>query len=153
MPFFRRKQKPPVVVPPEPAAVTEVLQRRAGEILYNLRRYRPREFETLLSEVEHGHIERARLLLLSLGDLVEQAYIEPILQQLQAEVATSRASMSEALEENPRALRILLRSGNRQEAIELYQKRTGVDWQMALDAIKDLERRLTEEDEASSEQV
>lgn len=150
MPFFRRKQKPPIVVPPAPAAVTEVLQRRAGEILSNLHRYREHEFEALLSEVENGHIERARFLLLSLGDLVEQAYIEPILQQIQAEVAASRASMSEALEENPHALRILLRSGNRQEAIELYQKRTGVDWQTALDAIKDLERKLAEEDAASA---
>jgi hypothetical protein len=124
------------------AAVEQTMERRAKEILYSLRKYRSREFEALLSDVENGYIERARLTLRGLGETVEQAYIEPVLQQLQAEVADSRAS---ALEEHPDALRLLLRSGNRHEAIELYQRQTGVDWQAALDAIKDMERKLDEQ--------
>jgi hypothetical protein len=152
MPFFRRKKSSqPPVSPARHLAVEEALQRRAREILYALRKYRPREFEALLDALEHGYVERARQTLRELDGTVEQAYIEPVLQQLQAEVATSRSSRDEALEGNPNALRMLLRSGNRQEAIEFYQKRTGASWQAALDAIKDVERKLAEEGSASAE--
>jgi hypothetical protein len=152
MPFFRRKiTSQPPVSPAMHLTVEEALQRRAREILYALRKYRSREFEALLDAIENGYVERARQTLRELDGTVEQAYIEPVLQQLQAEVAASRSSRDEALEGNPNALRILLRSGNRQEAIEFYQKRTGVSWQAALDAIKDVERKLAEEGSASAE--
>jgi len=152
MPFFRRTKSSQIPVSPAMhSAVEEVLQRRAREILSALQKYHSREFEALLSDVENGYVERARLTLRGLDGTVEQAYIEPVLQQLQAMVAASRVSIDGVLEENPDALRILLRSGNRQEAIELYQKRTGVGWQAALDAIKDLERKLAEENAASAE--
>ncbi len=152
MPFFRRKNSSqPPVSPAMHLAVEEALQRRAREILYALRKYRSREFEALLDAIENGYVERARQTLRELGETVEQAYIEPVLQELQAEAAASRSSRDEALEENPNALRILLRSGNRQEAIEFYQQRTGVSWQAALDAIKDLERKLAQEGSASAE--
>jgi hypothetical protein len=150
MPFFRRKKSSPAPLSSGAhETLEETMQRRARGILSDLQRYRPREFEALLNDVENGHIERARLTLRGLEGTVEQAYIEPILQQLQAGTAASRSSTGEGLEENPNALRILLRSGNRQEAIEFYQKRTGVSWQAALDAIKDLERRQVEEDAGS----
>jgi hypothetical protein len=71
-----------------------------------------------------------------------QAVVEAALQELEAQMATARDSQVAALEEHPHALTILLRSGNRQEAIELYQRRSGVSWQAALNAIKELERTL-----------
>jgi hypothetical protein len=151
MSFFRRKKSSPAPLSSGAhETLEEIMQRRARGILSDLQRYRPREFEALLSDVENGHIERARLTLRGLEGTVEQAYIEPVLQQLQAGAAASRSSTDEELEENPNVLRILLRSGNRQGAIELYQKRTGVSWQAALDAIKDLERKLAEEEAASN---
>ena len=76
---------------------------------------------------------------------MDEGYIDPILQELQTQQPVSQISTREALEDNPDALRILLRSGNRVEAIELYQRQNGGSWRAALDAIKDLERKLAEE--------
>ena len=86
MPFFRRKKtSQPPVSPAMHLAVEEALQCRAREILYALRKYRSREFEALLDAIENGYVERARQTLHELDGTVEQAFIEPVLQQLQLE--------------------------------------------------------------------
>src|SRR5207247_3562253 len=72
-------------------------------------------------------------------------YVDLVLQQLTAQVTESRVSFWETLKENPDVLRILIRSGNRSEAIELYHERTGEDWQASLDFIKSLEKILEAE--------
>jgi hypothetical protein len=45
-------------------------------------------------------------------------------------------------DENPDAVRILLRSDNKAEAIELYHDRTGVSWQEAKEAVDRMERDI-----------
>jgi hypothetical protein len=143
MSFFRRKKASSASVPsPSLEDINRTLQRRANEFISTLQQHYPRQFEKLLSEVETGDLARAKLTLRELGSIVDEGYIDPILQELQTQVAASQASTREALEDNPNALSILIRSGNRVEAIELYQKQTGESWQAALDAIKDLERKL-----------
>jgi hypothetical protein len=122
------------------------MNRRASEYLRTLQLHYPRDYERILNEVEHGDLARAKLTLRSLGSIVDEGYIESIISELQIQVASARLSYQEALHENPDALKILLLSGNRSEAIELYQQRTGVDWPEALAAIKDLERELASED-------
>jgi hypothetical protein len=96
------------------------MQHRAREYIRTLQKHFPRAFEELLSEVKRGDHASVRLTLRGLVDIIDEGYIDSILQELQMQVAASRLSSQEALEENPNALRILLRSGNRSEAIELY---------------------------------
>lgn len=146
MPFFRRQKAPPATVPsPSSEDRNKLLQRRANEFISTLQQHYPREFEKLLSEVENGDLARARLTLRELGSIVDEGYIDPLLQELQKRIGGYQVSTREALEDNPNALSILIRSGNRAEAIELYQRQTGGSWQAALDAIKGLERKLKED--------
>ena len=118
-------------------------QKHVKEIIYSLQRYYPRVYEQVLSEVESGEFDRAKQILRGMSGL--EGYVDLVLQQLTAQVTESRDSFWETLKENPDVLRILIRSGNRSEAIELYHERTGEDWQASLDFIKSLEKNLEAE--------
>ena len=120
-----------------------MMQNHVKEIIYSLQRYYPRAYEQVLSEVESGEFDRAKRILRGMSGL--EGYVDLVLQQLTAQVTESRDSFWETLKENPDALRILIRSGNRSEAIELYHERTGEDWQASLDFIKSLEQKLEAE--------
>src|SRR6266568_8584735 len=91
-------------------------QNQVKEIIYSLRRYYPRAYEQVLSEVESGGFDRAKQILHGMSGLVGEGYVDLVLQQLTAQVTESRVSFWETLKENPDALRILIRSGNRSEA-------------------------------------
>lgn len=147
MPLFRRSKPETASSSTQPAETREqLLLRRAREYLRTLQTHYPSDYERVLSEVEHVDLARVKLTLRSLGSIVDEGYIESIISEMQTRVASARLSYQNALHENPDALKILLRSGNRSEAIELYQHRTGVDWPEALTVIKDLERELAAED-------
>ncbi len=126
-------------------------QNHVKEIIYSLQRYYPRVYEQVLSEVESGGFDRAKRILRGMSGL--EGYVDLVLQQLTAQVTESRDSFWETLKENPDALRILIRSGNRSEAIELYHERTGEDWQASLDFIKSLEQKLEAEAVIAAEAV
>ena len=84
MPFFRRQKSSSTSVSMTSSEDTnKILQRRANEFIGTLQRHYPREYEKLLSEVEGGDLARARLTLRELGSVVDEGYIEPILQELQ----------------------------------------------------------------------
>jgi hypothetical protein len=102
-------------------------------------------YEQVLSEVESGEFDRAKRILHGMSGLVGEGYVDLVLQHLTAQASKSHVSVWESLQENPDALRILIRSGNRSEAIELYHERTGEDWQASLDFIKNLEKNLEAE--------
>lgn len=144
--FFRRKKSSASLPSPSSETKQETISRRAQRFIATVQQHYPREFATLLSEVEHGDLARARLLLRQLGSIVDEGYIEPILQQLQTQVDSSPFFTNAEREDHPDALDLLIRSGNRAEAIVLYQHQTGADWQAALVAIKDRERKLLEND-------
>lgn len=147
MPFFRRPKPASVSASSQPTETREqIFQRRARDYIRTLQQQYSRDYERLLKEVESGDLARARLTLRSLSSVVDEGYIEPVLKEMQDQITAARLSNQNALDENPNALSILLRSGNRSEAIELYQRRTGVDWPAALAAIKDLEQKLAAED-------
>lgn len=120
-------------------------QNHVKEIIYSLQRTYPRVYEQVLSEVESGGFDRAKRILHGMSGLVGEGYVDLVLLQLTTQVTESHASFWETLSENPDALRILIRSGNRSEAIELYHERTGEDWQASLDFIKSLEQKLEAE--------
>ena len=68
------------------------MRRRARGFITTLREQRPREFGQLVSEIEQGDLARARLTLRGLASIVDEGYIDPVLQQLQEQVADSRLS-------------------------------------------------------------
>jgi len=68
----------------------EIMQRRARGFITTLREHCPREFAQLLREIEQGDLARARLILRELGSIVDEGYIDPVLLQLQEQVANSR---------------------------------------------------------------
>ena len=73
-----------------PAETTEeIMRRRARGFITTLREHRPREFAQLLGEIEQGDLARARLTLRGLASIVDEGYIDPVLQQ---QVADSRLS-------------------------------------------------------------
>jgi hypothetical protein len=82
--FFRRKALSIPGSSTSSEAVKEILQRRANGFIATLQQHYPREFEKLLIEVRSGDLASARLTLRALSDIVDEGYIEPILQQLQA---------------------------------------------------------------------
>ena len=120
-------------------------QNHVKEIIYSLQRDYPRAYEQVLSEVESGEFDRAKRILHGMSGLVGEGSVDLVLEHLTAQVSESHVSVWETLQENPDALRILIRSGNRSEAIELYHERTGEDWQASLDFIKNLEQNLEAE--------
>ena len=73
----------------DPSASSEsaqqTMQRRAKDYIATLQRHYPEEFESLLSAVEQNDLSRAKLILRGLSDIVDEGYIDPILQQLQAQ--------------------------------------------------------------------
>lgn len=84
MPFFQRKKALSASVPSTPSEeANKILQRRAKEFIATLRQHYPHEFERLLEEVEGGDLVRAKLILRELGSVVDEGYIEPILQEFQ----------------------------------------------------------------------
>jgi hypothetical protein len=86
MPFFRRTKSSSTSVPSTSAETLEqTMQRRAKEFILTLQRHYPREFAKLLHEVENGDLARATLTLRELGSIVDEGYIDPILQQLQTQ--------------------------------------------------------------------
>lgn len=145
--FFRRRRPEPVSSSSQPAETREeILQRQARESLRVLQNSFPDAYEQMLSAIENGDRAQAVQALRGLGSIVDEGHIGPILTEMQNQVTAARFAYQDALDENPNALRILLRSGNRSEAIEFYQRHTGVDWPEALAAIKDLEQKLAQED-------
>ena len=119
-----------------------ILQQGAMEHLRTIRLRFPEQYEQLLRAVEAGDIQRARLGLRSLSKLYEEAYVEPMLAELRTQLAEANFVYQDALASHPEGIQILLRSGNRSEAVELYQAQTGVSWSEALAAIQELERQL-----------
>jgi hypothetical protein len=84
--FLRRKKSSKASFPSASSeTVQETMQRRANEYITTLQHHYPREFARLLSEVEQGELTRARLTLRELGSIVDEGYIDPILQQLQTQ--------------------------------------------------------------------
>lgn len=129
----------------EQEELSHMMQNHVNEINFSLQRDYPRVYEQVLSAIESGGFDRAKRILLGMSGLVGEGYVDLILQHLTAQVTELHVSLWETLKENPDALRILIRSGNRSEAIELYQERTGEDWQASLDFIKSLEKQLEAE--------
>lgn len=127
------------------------MHNRLDEMAHAIRRYYPREFESLMREIEYGQRERARQLLRSMSTFIEEGYSEALIQHLATQMEASSTSAREALRDNPDALRILLRSGNKSEAIEFYHERTGEDWQACLHFINALEKNLEAEAAAAQE--
>lgn len=147
MPFFRRPKPASGSSSSQPAETREeLLRRRVRESIRVLQNTFPNEYERVLSAVENGDTAQATRVLRGLGSIVDEGHIQPFLKEMQNQVTAARLSYQNALDENPNALRILLRSGNRSEAIEFYQRRTGVDWPEALAAIKELEQQLAADD-------
>ena len=86
MSFFRRKKSSNASLPSASSeTVQETMQRRANEYIATLQHHYPREFAKLLGEVEQGDLIRAKLTLRELGSIVDEGYIDPILQQLQTQ--------------------------------------------------------------------
>lgn len=81
--FFFRRKKSSSTPSPSSETVQETMQRRANGFIATLQQHYPREFEKLLSEVKNGDLARARLTLREMGSIIDEGYIEPILQQLQ----------------------------------------------------------------------
>ena len=87
MSFFRRKKSSQASGPSASSeTVQETMRRRANDYIATLQHHYPREFAKLLSEVEQGDLTRARLTLRELGSIVDEGYIDPILQQLQTQM-------------------------------------------------------------------
>jgi len=86
--FFRRQAKSPKSSQPSlaPESLQETMQRRAQGDLATLQQHYPREFAKLFSEVGQGDLARARLTLRELGSIVDEGYIEAILELLQAQL-------------------------------------------------------------------
>jgi hypothetical protein len=80
--FFRQKKSSAASVPSSETS-EEIMQRRANGFIATLQQHYPREFEKLLSQVRNGDLARAKLTLRGLGSIVDEGYIDPILQQLQ----------------------------------------------------------------------
>lgn len=90
MSFLKRSKASPSSHPTE--TTEEIMQRRARGFITTLREHRPREFAQLLGEIEQGDLAHARLTLRELASIVDEGYIDPVLQQLQQQVADSRLS-------------------------------------------------------------
>ena len=88
---FLKRSKTSASSPSE--TTEEIMQRRAKGFITTLRGQCPREFGQLLSEIEQGDLAHARLTLRGLTSIVDEGYIDPILQQLQEQVADSRFSI------------------------------------------------------------
>jgi len=84
--FFRRQAKSPKNPQPSPSAesLQETMQRRARGYITTLQQHYPHEFAKLSSEVGQGDLAHARLTLRTLGSIVDEGYIETILELLQA---------------------------------------------------------------------
>ena len=84
MPFFKKNKSSFVSHSSHPAETREeIMQRRAREYITTLQKHAPRAFEGLLSDVEQGNDAHARLTLRGLVDIIDEGYIDPILQELQ----------------------------------------------------------------------
>lgn len=81
MPFFNKKKPSPSSHPTETRE--EIMQRRAREYIKTLQKHAPRAFEELLSDVEQGNDAHARLTLRGLASIIDEGYIDPILQEFQ----------------------------------------------------------------------
>jgi len=86
--FFRRKTTSPKSSQPSQSAESfrETMQRRAQGYITTLQHHYPREFAKLFSEVRQGDLARARLTLRELSSVVDEGYIEAILELLQTQV-------------------------------------------------------------------
>ncbi|HLJ32495.1 MAG TPA: hypothetical protein VKU38_02540 [Ktedonobacteraceae bacterium] len=85
--FFQRRKKPAKASLPSTSSETvqETMQRRAKDYIATLQQHYPREFAKLLNAVEHNDLPRAKLILRELSSVVDEGYIDPILQQLQTQ--------------------------------------------------------------------
>ena len=86
--FFRRQKTSPKNSQPSRSveSLQETMQRRAQGYIETLQHHYPREFAKLFSEVGQGDLARARLTLRELGSVVDEGYIEAILELLQAQM-------------------------------------------------------------------
>lgn len=93
MSFLKRSKASASSSPSGPSETTEeIMRRRARGFITTLREQRPREFGQLVSEIEKGDLARAQLTLRGLASIVDEGYIDSVLQQLQEQVADSRLS-------------------------------------------------------------
>ena len=85
--FFKRRTKSSETNLPTTSSETiqETMQRRAKEYISTLQYHYPREYEKLVSEVENGDLARAKLTLRGLASIMDEGYIDPIIQQLQTQ--------------------------------------------------------------------
>jgi hypothetical protein len=91
MSFFRRPKSSQAANPSQPAETrAEIMQRRAREYIRTLQNSYPREYERLLSEVENDDLAQAQLTLRGLGSIVDEGYLEPVLQEMQEQVTAAR---------------------------------------------------------------
>jgi hypothetical protein len=96
MSFFRRT-KSAAGSSSSAETVNETMRRRADGFIATLQQHRPQEFEKLLREISQGDLTRARLTLRELSSIVDEGYIDPVLQQLQIRVAASQTSNEQTL--------------------------------------------------------
>ncbi len=122
---------------------------RAQEIIHQLQN--SKRFGEIIHQLEAHNTPGAIRIIQEIGHL-EYAYAEIVANQLAQDILASHLSAKEALYENPNALRILIRSDNKAEAIELYHDQTGVSWQEAKNAIDRLEIELQKESATLAEQ-
>ena len=136
--IFRHLIRSSMQVPPMSFAERdEHLKQRRAEIIQQLQGYS--RFEELTRHIEKGNKDEAVRIVRESGQ-VEWGEVEAVVTQLEKDVRNSHASAMQALYENPDAVRILLRSNNKAEAIELYHDRTGVSWQEAKETVDRMER-------------
>lgn len=83
MPFFKKRSSS-MSDPSRPAETKEeIMQRRARGFIETLQKHYPRDFAKLTREVQGGDLASARLTLRGLSGIVDEGYIEPVIQQLQ----------------------------------------------------------------------
>lgn len=85
--FFQRRKKSTNASFPSTSSETvqETMQRRAKDYIATLQQHYPRDFAKLLSAVEHNDLSHAKLILRELGSIVDEGYIDPVIQQLQTQ--------------------------------------------------------------------
>ncbi len=84
MPFFKKAKPSPASNSSHSAETREeIMQRRAREYIKTLQNHYPRAYEELLSEVKQGDYARAKLMMRGLADIIDEGYIDAILQELQ----------------------------------------------------------------------
>jgi ribosomal protein L7/L12 len=121
---------------------------RSEELIHQLQS--SSRFEEFTHKIEGGDKYGAMKLLREDGR-IEQGEVEAVVDQLTKNMRASQLATNQALYTNPNAIKLLLRSDNKAEAIKLYHVQMGVGWQEAKEAVDRLEMELKKEQAARLE--